>query len=300
MKVLLFIGMLFSTSGLLANKFSPSFSLAEKEAKKQVRKIARLKAITHTHFSDGQPPPRFRQVDENLLLIENVLVNHSTRVDRLVSGCGSQPVAKHLTSLAFFASFLGNAKKKRKVYRETKILLDTLPPDSLLFQSLATYYHQKTQAELAEFQETEKGEWLKYLPSVGITYTFDNKPRPIATLSTSTLYNAKKSKQARAAKRKAIIQINALAHQQDRLRLQQLLNQYRLEKEALEFQAEILEIDKQLFAIEEAKYEKNQIPPSEFLKIKRGYMVKAFEITEKQRLQEINRGEIIVLAKDVD
>ena len=33
---------------------------------------------------------------------------------------------------------------------------------------------------------------------------------------------------------------------------------------------QIIEIDKQLFEMEEAKYERNEIPPSEFLKIKRG------------------------------
>ena len=176
-------------------------------------------------------------------------------------------------------------------------LTDTLPPEAELLESLARYYEQKTQAELAEFQETEKGEWLKYLPSVGVTYTFDNKPRPTASLSTSTLYNAKKSKQARAAKRKAIIQINALAHQQDRLRLRQLLDQYRMEQEALVFQEEILEIDRQLFEIEEAKYRKNQIPPSEFLKIKRGYLVKVFEVGEGRKKLGFLEIELLVVAR---
>ena len=79
--------------------------------------------------------------------------------------------------------------------------------------------------------------------------------------------------------------------------MQQLLNQYRLEKEALEFQEEILEIDKQLFAIEEAKYEKNQIPPSEFLKIKRGYLVKVFELGEGRRELDFKKNEILIIAR---
>lgn len=179
-------------------------------------------------------------------------------------------------------------------------MIDTLPSEAELYESLATYYEQKTQAELTEFEETTKGEWLKYLPSVGITYTLDNKPRPAASLNTGVIYQAKKSKQLRAAKRKAIVQVNRLAHQEDRIRLRQLLDQYRMEQEALVFQEEIFEIDRQLFLIEEAKYEKNQIPPSEFLKIKRGYLVKEFEIREKQRLQVIKIGEVFVLAKNVD
>jgi len=179
-------------------------------------------------------------------------------------------------------------------------ITDTLPSKAELFESLATYYEQKTQAELTEFEETTKGEWLKYLPSVGITYTLDNQPRPAASLNTGVIYQAKKNKQRRTSKRKAIVQVNELAHQEDRIRLRQLLEQYRMEQEALVFQEEIFEIDRQLFLIEEAKYEQNQIPPSEFLKIKRRYMVKEFEIREKQQLQGIKIGEVLVLAKSVD
>ena len=179
-------------------------------------------------------------------------------------------------------------------------ITDTLPSEAELYKSLATYYEQKTQAELIEFEETTKGEWLKYLPSVGITYTLDNQPRPAASLNTGIIYQAKKSKQRRASKRKAIVQVNRLAHQEDRIRLRQLLDQYRMEQEALVFQEDIFEIDRQLFLIEEAKYEKNQIPPSEFLKIKRGYLVKGFELGEGRRKLSIQKGNALVLAKMID
>ena len=179
-------------------------------------------------------------------------------------------------------------------------ITDTLPSEAKLYESLATYYEQKTQAELTEFEETTKGEWLKFLPSVGITYTLDNKPRPSASLNTGVIYQAKKNKQLRAAKRKAIVQVNELAHQEDRIRLQQLLDQYYMEQEALVFQEEIFEIDRQLYLIEEAKYEKNQIPPSEFLKIKRGYLVKVFEVGEGRKELRIELGEILILAKMIN
>jgi len=177
------------------------------------------------------------------------------------------------------------------------IARDTIPSDSLLFQSLATYYEQKTAAELTEFQETKKGEWLKYLPNLGVSYTFDNKPRPSASISSSTIYNAKKNKQARAAKRKAIIQVNQLAHQQDKIRLRQLLSQYQLEVEALVFQAAIFEIDSTLFAIEEAKYQALEIPPSEFLKIKRAYLVKGFGLREGRKELALLEAGILVAAR---
>lgn len=174
---------------------------------------------------------------------------------------------------------------------------DSLPATTTLYESLATYYEQKTVAELAEFQETRKGEWLKYLPNLGVSYTFDNKPRPSASISSSTIYNAKKNKQAKAAKRKAIVQVNQLAHQQDKIRLRQLLNQYELEVAAIAFQAEIFEIDKTLFEIEEAKYNALEIPPSAFLKIKRAYLLKKFKLGEGRGVLENRKGEVLVVAK---
>ena len=179
----------------------------------------------------------------------------------------------------------------------TIISSDSLPSQKKLFQSLHTYYEQKTAAEVAEFQETEKGEWLKYLPNLGVTYTFDNKPRPAASISSSTIYSAKKSKQARAAKRKSIKQVNQLAHYQDKIKLQQLLNQHQLEIEALTFQTEIFEIDQILFEIEEAKYKNLEKPPSEYLKIKRAYLVKGFELREQRNRLSILLGEILVIAR---
>ena len=174
---------------------------------------------------------------------------------------------------------------------------DTLPPDAILYQSLEKYYEQKTAAELTEFQENQKGEWLKYLPNLGVSYTFDNKPRPSASISSSTIYNAKKNKQQRAAKRKAIEQVNLLAYQQDRIRLRQLLNQYQLEVAAMAFQVEIFEIDKTLFEIEEAKYNDLEIPPSEFLKIKRAYLVKEFDLEEERKELALLEDAILVAAR---
>ena len=174
---------------------------------------------------------------------------------------------------------------------------DTLPPDAALYQSLEKYYEQKTAAELTEFQENQKGEWLKYLPNLGVSYTFDNKPRPSASISSSTIYNAKKNKQQRAAKRKAIEQVNQLAHQQDKIRLRQLLNQYELEVAAIAFQVEIFEIDKTLFEIEEAKYNALEIAPSEFLKIKRAYLIKGFEVREGRKELALLEDEILVACR---
>ena len=74
----------------------------------------------------------------------------------------------------------------------TLLQLDTLPPKEALFASIDSFYAIQTQAELLEYQESRKGEWLKFLPSVGITYTLDGQPRPSIGYSTNIIYSAKK------------------------------------------------------------------------------------------------------------
>ena len=88
---------------------------------------------------------------------------------------------------------------------------DSLPPLEMLFHSIDSFYLLKTETELAEFQISKKGEWLKYVPSVGLTYTLDGRPRPAISFSSSVIYRARKDRQTVAAKRRSIIGKNLLA-----------------------------------------------------------------------------------------
>ena len=66
------------------------------------------------------------------------------------------------------------------------------------------------ETELAEFQISKKGEWLKYVPTLGLTYTLDGRPRPAISFSSSVIYRARKDRQTIASKRRSIIGKNRL------------------------------------------------------------------------------------------
>jgi hypothetical protein len=135
-----------------------------------------------------------------------------------------------------------------------------------LFTKIDSAYAAKTQTQLLEFSDSKKGEWLKYLPTVGLTYTLDGKPRPSINYSTTLLYRATKDKQLKAAKRQQIIRQNQEAASKAKAELEKLLLEYTQLQEEIKLKKQILEIDQQLFDIEKAKYERLEIAPSEFLK----------------------------------
>lgn len=155
---------------------------------------------------------------------------------------------------------------------------DTLPPTNQLLASIDSFYQVKTEAELLEYQTSKKGEWLKYLPTVGIQYTMEGKPRPTLSFSSSILYRAKKDKQSLEAKRRAIIEQNRLEAQKAKESLQQMLDEYNILWQELQTRKELIEIDSLLFQIDQKQYENLEMAPSEFLKAKKSYLqhVQAF------------------------
>lgn len=175
--------------------------------------------------------------------------------------------------------------------------LDTLPPLEMLYQSIQTYYQQQANAELLAFQASTKGEWLKYVPNVGITYTVAGQPRPSVAFSTSVIYQARKDKQLRQAKMKSIESATLLLIQQEQRKLLQLVAQYEQALRSLELAKEIHQIEEQIFAIQQTKFDNLELTPLQFLPIKRGFLQKGYELEEKQQELELLRGEVLFLGK---
>lgn len=42
-------------------------------------------------------------------------------------------------------------------------------------------------ADLTELEYSQKGEWIKYLPNIGVTYTVAGQPRPAVSTLTNVL-----------------------------------------------------------------------------------------------------------------
>ena len=175
--------------------------------------------------------------------------------------------------------------------------IDTLPPVEQLYSCLESYHQSLLESELAEYQETTKGEWLKYIPSVGVTYTINNKPRPSVSFSTSTIYQARKNKQLRAAKRNAIQQASNLELQVAKSKLLSLVADYENASSRLDLAYRIHEIDRQLFEMDQAKYEQLEKAPSEWLKIQRAFLLKGYALGELERELGVLKNQVMQLAK---
>lgn len=173
---------------------------------------------------------------------------------------------------------------------------DTLPSLPLLHQSIDSFYAAQTNAQLLEYRESKKGEWLKYLPNLGITYTITGQPRPSLSISSGILYQAQKTKQARADKRRQIIETNRVEAEQVKAKLKELLLRYELLTEALAHQRSLHQIDVQLFAIREDEYLRQERAPSDFLQAKRTFLLQQEALHQKEGQLQLLKLEILTTA----
>lgn len=175
--------------------------------------------------------------------------------------------------------------------------IDTLPPLEMLYESIQRYYQQQASTQLLEYQSSTKGEWLKYVPNVGVTYTVAGDPRPSVAFSTGIIYQARKDKQLRAAKIKSIESATLLLIQQEQRKLLQMIGNYERELRAYELAQEIQGIEEQIYKIQETKFENLELTPLQFLPIKRTYLQKQYDLAAKRKGIDVLRGEILYQAK---
>ena len=164
-------------------------------------------------------------------------------------------------------------------------------------------HHRHTrlrQAELAALQESQKGRWLKYLPTISAGLapafrqsqngTFNSRLAPTLSvgLNSSLIYQAHRDKQQRLATREAIIQRSQLQQDLEVAKLHRLQRQLQIATNKLDLQAGVADIDRQLFNLYQQQYDNHDITPEEYL-LKR----KAFLQQELRNQDQITRIEAI-------
>jgi len=171
--------------------------------------------------------------------------------------------------------------------------LDTLPPEPQLYESLAQFHQTETQSQLSEFDYQTEHKWLRYLPTVGLTYTPEGNPRPGISWSSNLLFTSINEAKRKEAKIQSINQVGDLQYQNARYELEQLLLEHHQFLESINFQKSIFEIDRELFVIQSSKYSEAQLKPSEFLQLKRTFLLKEHRLVEME--QELARLEKQIL-----
>ena len=160
---------------------------------------------------------------------------------------------------------------------------DSLPHESQLFATLESFYQLKIESELAGLNTKQKKKWLKYLPTVGLTYTLDGKPRPAISWSSTLLYSNQKDKAQVLAKKQSIYKKHQLTLEKEKLRLKNLLRQHHFLKQDISFLQDLFKYNQQLFEIKKDQAHKIEIPPSEYLKAEQVLKKKEYDIFQKQR-----------------
>lgn len=136
--------------------------------------------------------------------------------------------------------------------------------------------------ELQALATTRRGQWIKYLPNLGITYDIAGRPRPAISTNSSILYTARRDKQALTAQRESIRK--RLALEEARV-IADLIRKYQrlvAERERANVFTEIAEIDRELFYLYERQYENRELTPEEFLLKKKAFLLQEMRGQEQR------------------
>lgn len=164
--------------------------------------------------------------------------------------------------------------------------------DSLGYlQRIDSIFAARTTTELLELQESSRLNWLRYLPTLGMTYTLEGQPRPVISFNTTLLYTAAKEHRQNALKRQAIRERFTLHAQQTKAKLSLLLTQYHQALLDIQHRRELLAIDTELFRIQEQQYLNLEISPADFLQAKRSLL------TQQQALEKREADAQILLLR---
>ena len=184
-----------------------------------------------------------------------------------------------------------------------------LPTADSLHTALDTFLNRQLAAQLAEFDETKKGNWLYYLPSVGIGYTpiakgssdggirFNNEPRPTVSFSVGQVLTARRRDRDIRAKRESLAASAALDREKFHRELDRLLQRHALLLLELETMRRVLEIDRQLFVLIQADYDAARISPQQFLPKQKAMLEAELGLMRKEMEVGNLEGEIRVLVR---
>jgi hypothetical protein len=170
---------------------------------------------------------------------------------------------------------------------------DTLPTQKVLEASIDSFFAQKANIEITEFQTTNKFDWMKWLPSVGVGYALDGRPRPVANYSLDRFYTNFKTKEVNKLKTETLQRTATLEAQKLKFEVRILLKKYELMKTEIAFMQKNLTLEDDIFTVETDKYNRKETLPSDFLKLKQANQVKHQELFLKENELQLLEVEIL-------
>ncbi|MBK8506132.1 MAG: hypothetical protein IPL46_30400 [Saprospiraceae bacterium] len=167
--------------------------------------------------------------------------------------------------------------------------IPNLPPDSLLFASLDSFYRQKEAAGLLPHSITKKWEWLSYMPSAGITYalsptasgSFRSRPVPVISLNANAIGSVIHRNKLRKAQIEHLSATLALEQRQDQIDLHKRLDQFKHDLLALSLYQQVYQIQNKIDTIKKAQLDSLLIKPSDYLATQEAHLKQQIQYQDK-------------------
>ncbi len=163
--------------------------------------------------------------------------------------------------------------------------------------SLEAFYGAERDAQLSAFDSGKKGDWKDLLPSVGMTYTFSNEPRPTLSWSPISILNRKDAKRKEGLTRDAMDRSYDVIISDRLFKLRQLVSDYFIDYDALTTKEAALQLDELLYDIVEESYKENRIDPKSYLQEQKKILIARAAVDEYRQELHKKRSEVIYTAK---
>ena len=196
--------------------------------------------------------------------------------------------------------------------------VDTLPPHgkdlpvrqsdgdfpllATLLAAIDSFHTAQCAAELEEFQDSKKGRWLAWLPTIGASYVPSleagqpDQLRPTISYSLGSVERNIRQSEVLKAKRRAIEERCRLDAQKAKEKVWEMYRRRALLLEQLRHQEEVFAIDTQLFYFYTTQFKEVKIPADFYLGEQRKYMDKKFSLRQALLQIQMLEAEILTTA----
>jgi hypothetical protein len=179
---------------------------------------------------------------------------------------------------------------------------EAFPPLAILLAAIDSFLATQCAAELEEFQESKKGRWLAWLPTIGASYVPSLEPgqpdrlRPAISYSLGSVERNIRQSETLKAKRHAIEERCRLDAQQSKEKVWEMYQRRTLLLEQLTHQEEVFAIDTQLFDFYTTQFKEVKIPADFYLGEQRKYLDKKFALHQARLQIRMLEAEILATA----
>lgn len=166
------------------------------------------------------------------------------------------------------------------------------PLDSLE-ASLTKYYHSMSAADIAEYAESNRYNWLYFVPSVGYDFVGHNY---MVTYNLSNIGSFAKARESKTNKIRAIEKSGVLSLENALIQLRASYMQINNLIERFAYDQYIIDSERELFSIYQRQYQKDEINHEEYLKHHIALMQKESTLNSKRSSIEAEITRLKVLA----